>query len=385
MDTAVIRKGKRSADEDPPADKQPSTKKSRGSKKAQLAPGDDTNRANEDQDTLDHRSETLEPDPSELLRRVEDNEQQFFCFAEDTTTQLAQLGDQLKQVLLMLESLKQPRARQTHTEDADSDNESIERGIAPTSLQPIHIVKKAYPWVKEPVLLDILGLKLETKDLPKLIPPRYRPKGRIATNGITGTSVLIDTANSTTTIIEPDNPAHDKEITDIRVILAILNVYAGIRAAYDTAQGTQMGIAINAHATQLAHWDRYDRYSFKGILLYFTEHFEAHQESLDPMDWIRIDQQLFTLHMRQQPLAPEYAPISSGPSASPSKRHDANRGTSPTKSQGKEICRNFNNQSKGCQFQTCNRRHICIICAQDSQTQPAFLCKHAGARTASGN
>lgn len=114
------------------------------------------------------------------------------------------------------------------------------------------MVKKAYPWVKEPVLLDILGLKLETKDLPKLIPPRYRPKGRIATNGITGTSVLIDTANSTTTIIEPDNPAHDKEITDIKVILAILNVYAGIRAAYDTVQGTQMGIAINAHATRLA-------------------------------------------------------------------------------------------------------------------------------------
>ena len=127
MDTAVIRKGKRSADEDPPADKQPSTKKSRGSKKAQLAPGDDTNRANEDQDILDRRSETLEPDPSELLRRIEDNEQQFSSFAEDTTTQLAQLGDQLKQVLLMLESLKQPRARQTHTEDADSDNESVER------------------------------------------------------------------------------------------------------------------------------------------------------------------------------------------------------------------------------------------------------------------
>ena len=96
MDTAVIRKGKRSADEDPPADKQPSTKKSRGSKKAQLAPGDDTNRANEDQDTLDHRSETLELDPSELLHHVEDNEQQFFSFTENIITQLTQLENQLK-------------------------------------------------------------------------------------------------------------------------------------------------------------------------------------------------------------------------------------------------------------------------------------------------
>jgi len=107
--------------------------------------------------------------------------------------------------------------------------------------------------VKEPILLDILGLKLETKDLPKLIPPRYRLKGRIATNGITGTSILINTTNSTTIIIKPDNPAHEKEITDIKVILAILNVYAGVRSAYDTVQGTQMGTAIMVHATRLVH------------------------------------------------------------------------------------------------------------------------------------
>ena len=96
MNTTVIRKDKRSAGEDPSTDKQSSTKKSRDSKKAQLAPGDDTNRANEDQDTLDHRSETLEPDPSELLRHVEDNEQQFFFFTEDIITQLTQLENQLK-------------------------------------------------------------------------------------------------------------------------------------------------------------------------------------------------------------------------------------------------------------------------------------------------
>ena len=92
--------------------------------------------------------------------------------------------------------------------------------------------------MKKPVLLDILELKLEIKDLLKLISSCYRPKGRIATNGITGTSVLIDTANSTTTIIEPDNPAYDKEIIDIRVILVILNVYIEIHVIYDITQDT---------------------------------------------------------------------------------------------------------------------------------------------------
>ena len=107
--------------------------------------------------------------------------------------------------------------------------------------------------MKKLVLLDILGLKLEIKDFLKLISSRYRSKDHIMTNDIIDTSILIDTINFTITIIESDNPAHDKEITDIRVILAILNVYTEIHAIYDIAQGTQMGVAINAHATQLAH------------------------------------------------------------------------------------------------------------------------------------
>ena len=91
--------------------------------------------------------------------------------------------------------------------------------------------------MKKFILLDIFGLKLEIKDLLKLIPSRYRLKDRIATNDIIDTSILIDTVNSTTTIIESDNSAHDKEITDIRIILAILNVYAKIHVIYDIAQG----------------------------------------------------------------------------------------------------------------------------------------------------
>ena len=136
----------------------------------------------------------------------------------------------------MLESLKQLRARQTHIENADSDNESVKCDITFISLQLIHIVKKVYPWVKKPVLLDILGLKLETKDLPKFIPSCYRSKDRIATNDITGTFVLIDTVNFTTIIIKSNNSAHDKEIIDIRVILVILNIYAKIHVIYNITQ-----------------------------------------------------------------------------------------------------------------------------------------------------
>ena len=74
MDITVIRKDKCSIDENSLIDKQSFIKKSRGSKKAQFASGDDINRANEDQDTLDHKSETLEFDLNELLYHVENNE-----------------------------------------------------------------------------------------------------------------------------------------------------------------------------------------------------------------------------------------------------------------------------------------------------------------------
>ena len=111
MDIIVIYKDKYSADENSSMDKQSFIKKSRDSKKAQLTSKDDINRANKNQDILNHRSETFEFDSSELLCHIEDNEQQFFFFIEDIITQLTQLENQLKQVLLILESLKQLRAR----------------------------------------------------------------------------------------------------------------------------------------------------------------------------------------------------------------------------------------------------------------------------------
>ena len=88
MNIAAICKGKCSIDEDSLMNKQSFTKKSRGSKKAQLTSRDDINKANENQDTLNHRSKTFELDFNELLYHIENNEQQFFSFIENIITQL---------------------------------------------------------------------------------------------------------------------------------------------------------------------------------------------------------------------------------------------------------------------------------------------------------
>ena len=91
--------------------------------------------------------------------------------------------------------------------------------------------------MKKFILLDILELKLEIKDLFKFISSCYKLKDCIMINDIIDTFVLIDIINFTTTIIESNNFTYDKEIIDIRIILVILNVYAKIHAIYDITQG----------------------------------------------------------------------------------------------------------------------------------------------------
>ena len=140
----------------------------------------------------------------------------------------------------------------------------------------MQFVKKAFPWVSESVVRDIVALQLDAKDLPKLIPTSFRPKGRVATGGITGTSILYDTSTATAKVIEPDQPAYDKEIPDIKALSYMLHVYATIRGLWDQSDNTVMGPAINAYAAMLIMWERFERYSFKCILLYFIDHFEMH-------------------------------------------------------------------------------------------------------------
>ena len=126
--------------------------------------------------------------------------------------------------------------------------------------------------------------RLETgrQDLPKLIPTRFRSKGRVAAGSITGPSILYDASTATAQIIEPDQPAYDKEIPDMKVLSYILYVYATIRGLWDRSDNTVIGPAINAYAAMLLIWERFEKYSFKCILLYFIDHFETRQQSTDP-------------------------------------------------------------------------------------------------------
>ena len=90
--------------------------------------------------------------------------------------------------------------------------------------------------MKKFILLDILELKLETKDFSKLISSCYRLKDRIAINDIIDIFILIDIINFIIIIIESNNSIYDKEIIDIKVILVILNVYIKIHIIYDITQ-----------------------------------------------------------------------------------------------------------------------------------------------------
>jgi len=328
----------------------------------------------QDDDVIEATPPHVTPPPLtaiELQRRLDANEARLDSFVRKFETKFEQQGHQLEEILGHLTGQRDPDNR--HDED-----DNVQRGnIAPKN--PLQFVKKAFPWVSESVVRDIIALQLDAKDLPKLIPTRFRPKGRIAAGGITGTSILYDTSTATAKVIEPDQPAYDKEIPDIKALSYILHVYATIRGLWDQSDNTVMGPAINAYAAMLIMWERFERYSFKCILLYFIDHFETHQQSMDPNAWTTIDQHLHSLHMRpppeQTPSIPVGNPTLSAPS-SPIKRQ-----ASPSKD--KAICRNYNTANKGCSYQNCARRHICILCTSDSQTQPVFRCTMHSAATSS--
>src|SRR5437667_9568080 len=92
----------------------------------------------------------------------------------------------------------------------------------------------------------------------------------------------------------------------------------------------------------------------------------THQQSTDPRTWTTVDQHLHSLHMRPPPEPTICNPL---PCALPS---PTIRQASPP--QDKAICRNYNMANKGCPYQNCIKRHICILCNSDSQTLPVFQC-----------
>ena len=232
---------------------------------------------------------TIEPE-----RRLVANEARLDSFVRNAETKFEEQGRQLEEILNHLTG--QRGQNNGHDED---DNDAQRGNIA--LISPLQFVKKAFPWVSESVLRDIVDLKLAVKHLPKLIPTRFRSKGRVATGGIAGPSILYDTSTATAQIIEPDQPAYDKEIPDMKVLTYILHVYTTIRGLWDRSDNTVIGPAINAYAAMLLMWERFEKYSFKCILLYFIDNFETHQQSTDPRAWTTVDQHLHSLHMRPPP------------------------------------------------------------------------------------
>ena len=184
------------------------------------------------------------PTPHQLLTLINDADDRIQILSNKVDAKFEQQGEKLQQILDHLNGQR----------DQDGSNVPFStRGNAP--LSPLQFVKLAFPWVSESLLRDIIELKMDVKDLPKLLPTRHRSKSRVATSGITGTSILLDTSNASAKVIEPDTPTYDKEITDMQVLLSILNVYAAIRGLWEYADDVKIVLAINTYASLLTNWD----------------------------------------------------------------------------------------------------------------------------------
>ena len=90
--------------------------------------------------------------------------------------------------------------------------------------------------MKKFVFLDILELKLEIKDLFKLILSCYRSKDCIMINNIIDIFIFIDIINFIIIIIESNNFIYNKKIIDIRVIFIIFNIDIEIHVIYNIIQ-----------------------------------------------------------------------------------------------------------------------------------------------------
>ena len=304
--------------------------------------------------------ETPPPEPTtqELLRMINRQGQQ-----------LDRQGQQLSQIINHISG-----------ERGQEDEAQVPspRGNAQTPTPrsgPRQLVKESCEWISDSLLQDIVELKLDVKDLPKLIPPHNRPKGRMAASSITATSILFDTANPTAQIIEPDEIAYDKDIPNIRVLTSILTIYGAIRSLWDM-DNPNIGATISLYTSMLNRWDQYDRFSFKGILRYFISHFQKYQTSTKFRDWTTIDNHLHATHMVRILSNPTYtqSPPGTSPAKAPSPfKHPAPG--SPQKIDPYLICRNYNNKSRGCNVKLCLRQHFCIVCLDEAQTLPVFQCR----------
>ena len=128
---------------------------------------------------------------------------------------------------------------------------------------------------------------------------------------------------------------------------------------YDT-EDAGFGTAIVMYIKLLTKWVHIDKFQFPHIRSYVISHFRKHQASADPLDWVNVDIQLFTAHIR--PTAVTQSNTSS-----------TTRPISPKKPKETTTCNNWNTEGKGCTWNTCSRLHRCANCG--SNEHPAYHCK----------
>jgi hypothetical protein len=106
---------------------------------------------------------------------------------------------------------------------------------------------------------------MDVNDLPRLLPPQHRSRRRVATN----------------------SSSIDEEITDMKVLLSILNIYAAIRGFWEHDKETKIAPAINAFISKIVNWEHFENTSFKDFIVgYFLIQFRMYQASDNPEVWL---------------------------------------------------------------------------------------------------
>jgi hypothetical protein len=232
------------------------------------------------------------------------------------------------------------------------------RNSATNGNNPQTLVQEHLAWIDQAILLSIVSLKLEVKDLVRLLPVEDRPRGR---STALPNSLSVDPRTGKWTSND-DNPiTFDKDIPDFNTLLYILSIYGSIRTLYDTDH-TGIGPAIFLYIKLLTRWVLIDKFQFVHIRAYFISHFRKYQATSNPLDWINVDIQLFTAHIRPSAIA-----------------LPGTETRALTKKTIKDICNNWNTEGKGCTWDKCARVHRCLRC--NSKDHPAYRCKDGDKET----
>ena len=214
---------------------------------------------------------------------------------------------------------------------------------------PIELIRTHFPWLETTTIDNIVNGTLEVTHLIKLIPLEERTKAQIAPPGIS-----FDLESGKPTITTEFNVAYEKHFPNFASLNSALAVYCAVRSISDI-DNTGIGFAISAHIRLLSSLYHF-RYPWSGILMYEIAFLRKYQQSYDFSDWAEVRNELFTYHITRATILPH---LQSSTSKSLSYR--------PSET----TCNNFNSP-KGCTYESCVRKHICLSCHGN---HPQFECK----------